>query len=220
MLKKSGDNVLVSVSILSCNNKEAAVRNLNFSSADYLHIDFMDGKFTKNKSMKVKEIREISKYSVKKLDVHLMVTKPKKYIKKLAEVNASYMTFHIEASGKKTREYLNLIKSYGIKAGLAISPNTSIDTLEDYINDVDIILLMSVYPGAGGQEFLKESPERLQEIKQLCHNHNVSPIISIDGGINDKTMNLVKDVDMIVAGSYVSKSKEYEQNILSIKNLS
>ena len=211
--------MLVSVSILSCNNKEAAVRNLNFSSADYLHIDFMDGKFTKKKSLKIKEIREISKYSVKKLDVHLMVTKPKKYIKKLAEVNASYMTFHIEAGGKKTKDYLNLIKSYEIKAGLAISPNTSIDTLEEYKEDVDIILLMSVHPGAGGQEFLEETPKRLQELKTLCQEHNVSPLISVDGGINDKTMNLVKDVDMIVAGSYVTKSKEYEQNIQSIKNI-
>lgn len=211
--------MLVSVSILSCNNKEAAVRNLNFSSADFLHIDFMDGKFTKSKSMKIKEIRDISKYSVKKLDVHLMVTKPKKYIKKLAEVNANYMTFHIEAGKKKTKDYLSLIKSYGIKAGLAISPNTDVATLEDYIEDVDIILLMSVYPGAGGQEFLEKTPERLQEIKRLCEKHNVRPLISVDGGINDKTMNLVKDVDMIVAGSYVSKTKEYEQRILSIKNL-
>lgn len=209
----------VSVSILSCHNKEAAVRNLNFSSADYLHIDFMDGKFTKNKSMKIKEIREISKYSVKKLDVHLMVTKPKKYIKKLAEVNASYMTFHIEAGKKKTRDYLKLIKSYGIRAGLAISPDTDISTLEEYIEDVDLILLMSVYPGAGGQEFLDKTKERLKELKELCNKYHVNPIISVDGGINDKTMDYVKEVDMIVVGSYVSKTKEYEERILSIKNL-
>ena len=209
--------MLVSVSILSCKKKEPAIRKINFTSADFLHIDFMDGKFTPKKSFKIKEIKKISEYSTKKLDIHLMVKKPKKYIKKLSFVNANYLTFHIEAGGKKTKSLLELIKSYGIKAGLAISPSSDISILEDYIEDVDLILLMSVVPGMGGQSFLEETPKRLEELEKLCEKYHVSPIISVDGGINQNTKDLVSTSNMLVAGTYITNNDNFEQAILNLK---
>ncbi len=209
----------ISVSILSCKDKISGIKKINKTSADFLHIDFMDGKFTENKSLSIKEVKEINKISTKKLDIHLMVKRVKKYIKKFKSLNVDYMVFHIEAGKKKTKKLLKLIRSYNIKNGLAISPETDINELEEYITSIDMILLMSVTPGKGGQNFITESEERLLKIKELCQKYNVNPVISVDGGINNKTKDLVKDADMLVAGSYITNSDNYEESIKILKSI-
>lgn len=209
----------ISVSILSCKDKISGIKKINKTSADFLHIDFMDGKFTENKSLNIKEVKEINKISTKKLDIHLMVKRVKKYIKKFKSLNVNYMVFHIEAGKKKTKKLLKLIRSYNIKNGLAISPETDINELEEYITSIDMILLMSVTPGKGGQNFITESEERLLKIKELCQKYNVNPVISVDGGINNKTKDLVKDADMLVAGSYITNSDNYEESIKILKSI-
>jgi len=209
----------ISVSILSCKDKISGIKKINKTSADFLHIDFMDGKFTENKSLSIKEVKEINKISTKKLDIHLMVKRVKKYIKKFKSLNVNYMVFHIEAGKKKTKKLLKLIRSYNIKNGLAISPETDINELEEYITSIDMILLMSVTPGKGGQNFITESEERLLKIKELCQKYNVNPVISVDGGINNKTKDLVKDADMLVAGSYITNSDNYEESIKILKSI-
>lgn len=209
----------ISVSILSCKDKISGIKKINKTSADFLHIDFMDGKFTENKSLSIKEVKKINKISTKKLDIHLMVKRVKKYIKKFKSLNVNYMVFHIEAGKKKTKKLLKLIRSYNIKNGLAISPETDINELEEYITSIDMILLMSVTPGKGGQNFITESEERLLKIKELCQKYNVNPVISVDGGINNKTKDLVKDADMLVAGSYITNSDNYEESIKILKSI-
>ena len=209
----------ISVSILSCKDKISGIKKINKTSADFLHIDFMDGKFTENKSLSIKEVKEINKISTKKLDIHLMVKRVKKYIKKFKSLNVDYMVFHIEAGKKKTKKLLKLIRSYNIKNGLAISPETDINEFEEYITSIDMILLMSVTPGKGGQNFITESEERLLKIKELCQKYNVNPVISVDGGINNKTKDLVKDADMLVAGSYITNSDNYEESIKILKSI-
>ena len=209
----------VSVSVLSLKDKISGIKTINKTSAEYLHIDFMDGKFTKNKSLSIKEVKKINEISTKKLDIHLMVKRVKKYIKKFKKLNVRYMVFHIEAGKKKTKKLLKLIRSYNIKNGLAISPETDINKLEEYITTIDMILLMSVTPGKGGQNFINKSQERLLKIKELCQKYNVNPTISVDGGINNKTKDLVKDADMLVAGSFITNNYNYEENIKILKSI-
>ena len=144
-----------------------------------------------------------------------MTKKLKKWIKKFAHLNCEYITFHIEVT-KDVDKYIDLIHSYNIKAGLAISPDTDINLLEPYLDKIDLILVMSVYPGYGGQSFIPDTEDRLKRVKKLVSKKKI--LISVDGGINDETINKVKDsVDMVVSGSYITSSKDYIKKIESLK---
>ena len=146
----------VSASFLSSKNPAEDLRKLDNTDVDYIHVDIMDGKFVPNKTMPFSEMKNIYKYTTKRLDVHLMVEDPKKYIPLYAELNTEYITFHVEID-EDIMECLELIKKYSIKAGLSIKPNTKVSELVPYLPYIDMILIMSVEPGAGGQSFIEDS---------------------------------------------------------------
>jgi len=195
----------LSVSILNAENKNKMINLLNEIDTSYIHIDVMDGKFVSQKSLSPEEIIELSKVSDKKIDVHLMVEDPISYIEQIKDLNnIEYITIHLEIN-KDIKNILSIIKSYGYKTGLSIKPNTDVNALIPYLEDLDLILLMTVEPGLGGQPFIESSINRIKELKNLTNSTNIK--IEVDGGINAKTINLVKEADIAVVGSYITKSE-------------
>lgn len=206
--------IKISTSILSSNNRIESIQKLNNTNTDYIHIDTMDGIFVPNTQMNIDEIIELEKYSQKKLDVHLMVDNPETYITNLINKNIEYITIHIEIN-KDINKLINLIKSSGYKVGLSIKPNTNINTLIPYLDKIDLVLIMSVEPGFGGQQFIPNSLNKAQEIR------NLNPLITIemDGGIKDTNINEIKKyVDVAVVGSYITNNENYNQAINNLKN--
>lgn len=201
----------ISVSYLSSKNIIDDLRRLTVTDTDYIHVDVMDGKFVKNRTLSFSELKEIHRYTNKRLDVHLMVKKPWKYIDDYATLNTEYITFHVET--KNVEKTLGLIDSYGIKKGLSIKPNTPLDELDPYLDKVDLILVMSVEPGKGGQEFINETIDRIKELKKKIKSHNSNALISVDGGINEEVAKKLKDVDILASGSYVINSDNYQDAI-------
>lgn len=204
----------VSVSVLSEYDRLiAAVKKVNESTADFIHVDVMDGKFVDNEKFSVEVVKDIISISKKPLDVHLMV-KDLETIKKYALLKPEYLTFHVEVLND--REIIDYVKKLGIKVGLAINPETSINELYPYIDDVDLILFMSVKPGYGGQPFKEEVIDKIKSFKKMASSNLV---ISVDGGINDKTISLCKyaGCDMVVAGSFITNSDNYDEKIKELR---
>lgn len=205
----------VSVSFLSSKNKEEDLIKLGATDTDYIHVDVMDGKFVKNKNLPFKLLDRLSYTLQKRLDVHLMVNKPNKFIEEYATLNSEYITIHVELPKEVIDSSIELIKSYGIKCGLAIKPNTDINLLKDYLDRIDLILVMSVEPGSGGQEFISETPDRIAKIKELIGKKKIA--INVDGGINDKTVKYLDKANIVVSGSYVVNSDSFVDAIKSLR---
>lgn len=205
----------VSVSFLKEGNYKEYVKRINNSNADYIHFDVMDGKFVESKNLSLAELETYLKLSKKKNDVHLMVKDPKKYIEKLSLYNISYITIHKEI--KKYDEMLNLIKSYGIKPGLAINPDTKISDIIEDLDKVSLVLLMGVNPGKSGQEFIEEVSFKIKELKEEIVKRNLNVKISVDGGVKEEVLDKLLDVDIIVSASYLLNNLE---NIDKIKSCS
>ena len=206
----------VSASFFSSKNVPKDLRLLNDTDVDYIHVDIMDGRFVKNKTMPFREMRHIYEYTSKRLDVHLMVENPSKYIPLYAELNTEYITFHIEVL-EDIKKNIDLIKSYSIKAGLAIKPTTKVNELIPYLPFIDLILVMSVEPGEGGQPFIEESENRLKEIRELINSYNLDCVINVDGGINNETRRKCEKSDIVVAGSYIINSDNFQDKISSLR---
>ena len=206
----------VSASFLSSKNIPEDLTKLNNTDVDYIHVDIMDGKFVHNKTMPFREMRHIYEYTSKRLDVHLMVEDPSKYIPLYAELNTEYITIHVEIDEDILKD-LELIKSYSIKCGLAISPDTKVNELIPYLPYLDYVLVMSVYPGKGGQEFILETEEKIKEVKALLNSYNIKAVVSVDGGINDITKDKCKEADILVAGSYIIRSDNFQEKISSLR---
>ena len=205
----------IAVSYLSSKDIPTDLRKLNVTDADYIHVDVMDGKFVKNKTLSFNEMKEIHRYTNKRLDVHLMVKNPTKFIHDYATLNTEYITIHVE--NKNVSKNLELIEDYGIKKGLSIKPNTPLDELEPYLDTIDLILVMSVEPGKGGQEFIEETVNRIKEVKEKLKKHNSNALISVDGGINDEVAEKLKDVDILVSGSYIISSDDFQYQIYKLR---
>ncbi len=206
----------VSASFLSSKDVVKDIVKLNETDVDYIHVDVLDGKFAPNKSLPFSELKYIYKYTSKRLDVHLMVVNPAKYIPLYASLNTEYIVFQLEVD-EDIEEDLKLIKKYSIKAGLAIKPDTKVNELIPYLPYLDIILIMSVEPGFGGQEFLVETEAKLEEVRDLLDTYKVNAVISVDGGINDKTVGMCKNASMVVAGSYIVGSDDFQEKITSLR---
>ena len=201
----------ISVSYLSSKNIIEDLRKLTVTDTDYIHVDVMDGKFVKNRTLSFSELKEIHRYTNKRLDVHLMVKKPWKYIDDYATLNTEYITFHVET--KNVEKTLDLIDSYGIKKGLSIKPETSLDELDPYLDNIDLILVMAVEPGRGGQEFIDNTIDRIKTLKKKLKEHKSKALISVDGGINEEVAKKLKDVDILASGSFVINSDNYQEAI-------
>ena len=206
----------VSVTFLSSKDIPKDLEKLNQTDTDFIHVDVMDGKFVPNKTMPFREMRHISDYTSKRLDIHLMVVDPSKYIPLYAELNTEYITFHVEVN-EDIEKNLKMIKEYSIKCGLAIKPDTKISELIPYLPYLDLILVMSVEPGKGGQKFIEGTDKRIKEIRELLNSYNVPAIINVDGGINGDTVSLCRDADMVASGSYVVLSDDFQEKISSLR---
>lgn len=191
---------------------QETISELNWTSCDYLHIDVMDGVFVDNETMHIDEITLLLRENIKPLDVHLMCSDLKKYIPLYADLMPKYITFHLEAVNN-VDEIINFIHSYGIKCGISIKPETSVDELLPYLDNIDLVLVMSVNPGLGGQTFMMESIDKINKLKKLNKGNYK---ISVDGGINNETIKYV-DVDIAVSGSYVCMSNDFEGAIRNLR---
>ena len=206
--------IKISTSILSSKDRINSIQKLNNTNSDYIHIDVMDNIFVPNYQFPLEEIKELSKYSNKPLDIHLMVANPKKYINSLDIKNIYNITIHIEIN-KNIDSIIELIKEKNCSVGLAIKPNTPLNLIDKYLNKVDMILIMSVEPGFGGQKFIENTTERIKYIR----NKNKDIIIEVDGGINNETISKIKDITNIaVVGSYITNKEDYEEAINILKN--
>jgi len=206
--------IKISTSILATNNRIEAIQKLNNTNTDYIHIDTMDGIFVPNKQMPIEEILELEKYSQKPLDIHLMLENPEEYINQLSNKNIEYITIHLEIN-KNIENIINKIKSLGYKVGLSIKPNTPTESLIKYIDKIDLILIMSVEPGFGGQQFIPKTLDKAKKIKEIAPNIT----IQMDGGIKDTNINEIKKyTDIAVVGSYITNNNNYNEAINNLKN--
>ena len=188
------------------------------SNADWLHLDVMDGLFVPNISFGMPIVSSIRKITKKPLDVHLMIIKPERYIDKFIEIGSDILTVHIEAT-MEMDNILDKIKKSSIKSGIAINPDTPINKLENYINKVDLVCMMGVHAGFGGQKFIKKTFDRLIELKGLINLKDSSTLIEIDGGVDNFNSQKLKSLgaDILVAGSYIFKSPDINNAIDSLK---
>ena len=211
--------MLVSASFLSSKDIPKFLTKLNDTDINYIHVDVMDGVYVKNKTMPFREMKHISDYTSKRLDVHLMVKKPLKYIDDYASLNTEYITIHKDIDDDLLK-CLKEIKSYYIKAGIALKNEDEIKDIIPYLPYIDLILVMSVTPGAGGQAFQEEAVDKLKELKILKNEYKgkFSFIVNVDGGINNNTIAKVKNyTDMVVSGSYLADSNNLQDTIATLR---
>ena len=207
----------ISTSILSVENDyiKDAIDKLNNTNTDYIHLDIMDGIFVPNQNWSYEFLKERLVDNKKPLDVHLMVSDVKKYIDLFSSFNPEFITFHFEAISE-VGSVINYIKSKNIKVGLAIKPATDVSEIVDYLPYIDLALVMSVEPGKGGQAFIENSVNKIEDLYRIRENQGYNYLIEVDGGINSETIKKCSKVDIAVAGKYVT-SNNYDDALNSLK---
>jgi len=213
---------LIAPSVLAADfsNLQRDIEMINESDADWFHIDIMDGVFVPNISFGMPVLRDIKKHAKKTLDVHLMIVNPDQYIETFASIGADILTVHYEACTHIHRT-IQAIKSTGMKAGIALNPHSSVNQLKDIIKDIDLVCLMSVNPGFGGQSFIENTFEKVKELKELIQSTGADCQIEIDGGVTNKNAKKLVEAgaNILVAGSYVFKSNNPAETISKMVKL-
>lgn len=198
------------------------VINVDDAGAEFIHIDVMDGHFVPNLSFGYNMVKTLRPITKKILDVHLMISPVEPFIKEFINAGSDIISFHPEAD-KNTKEIISIIKKSNCKVGIAVHPNIKIEEIKEFLNDVDLVIIMTVIPGFGGQKFLEDQVNKISELKEIRKNINANYEIEIDGGINYQTSKICidKGADILVAGSYVygAPKEEYKDKINSIRHL-
>ena len=215
-------NTRIAPSVLAADfaNLQRDIEMINSSEADWFHIDIMDGVFVPNISFGMPVLDAIQKHAKKTIDVHLMIVDPDRYIATFKKLGADILTVHYEACTHLHRT-LQAIKAEGMKAGVALNPHTNVDLLEDVIQDIDLVCIMSVNPGFGGQSFIENTYAKVEKLKALIHKKNAGTLIEIDGGVTDKNAQqlVAAGADVLVAGSYVFSAQDPIATIADLKQL-
>lgn len=209
---------MISASFLTSKNIPLTLTKLNKTDVDLIHVDVKDNKYVKGKTLPFKEMKYIYKFTDKRLDVHLMVDSPSKYISDYATLNVEYISIHLDTK-EDTLQNIKLIKNYGIKVGLVLNPGDKVEKLIPYLPYIDLILVMGVIPGEGGQKFIDKTIDKLKELKELKKEYKEFNFkISIDGGINNIVAKKIKNLtDIIVSGAYITESEDYQAQINSLR---
>ena len=213
---------IIAPSMLSCNfgNLKEEIEMVNQSEAGWFHLDIMDGVFVPNITFGTPILEVFKEYATKHLDAHLMIVNPENYIEKFASLGANTITVHYEACDNLLNT-INQIKKLNVKAGVAINPDTDVSVLDSLVNEIDLICLMSVFPGFSGQKFIPETFERLEKLKKIITEKNSQAMIQIDGGVSiDNAKKLVSlGADILVAGSFVFKSEDASTTIKKLNSV-
>lgn len=217
-----GMKPIIAPSILAADfaNLQHEIEMINESDADWVHVDIMDGVFVPNLSMGLPVVEAINRHARKPLDVHLMIVNPERYVEAFFKAGAKVISVHIEACPHLHRN-IQQIKALNIKAGVAVNPHTPIDLLKDIIADVDLVCLMSVNPGFGGQKFIENTYQKVKELRQLINQRQSSALIEIDGGVNEKNAKPLIDAgaNVLVAGNFVFSAPRPKEVISNLKAL-
>lgn len=201
---------MIALSILNVNDNKK-ILSINDTNVEYVHLDIMDGIFVPNKTLPFEEDVNRLEGLNKDLDIHLMVCDVKKYVDKYSTLNPEYITFHLEIE-EDILLIIDYIRSKNCKVGISIKPNTDVLKLEKYLPYIDLVLVMSVEPGKGGQEFIMNATTKIEKLKQLREENGYDYVIEVDGGINDKTINLA-NAEISVVGSFITNSEDYQKQI-------
>lgn len=206
----------IAVSYLGSKNVVKTIQELDKTDVDFIHVDVMDGKYVKNKTMSFSDLSSIGYYTKKRLDVHFMVKKPLKYIDDYASLNVFCMSFHLDTKDS-IEKIIEKTREYGIKVGLVLNPDDEVSKIYPYLDKIDMVLIMTVVPGKPGQEMIMDVLPKIKELREKINNENLNVLISVDGGVNLVNKNLLHDVDIIVSGSCVTKSDDYQETITRLR---
>ncbi|MFZ6001521.1 MAG: ribulose-phosphate 3-epimerase [Bacteroidota bacterium] len=213
---------IIAPSILASDfaNLQKEITMINESAADWVHVDIMDGVFVPNISMGLPVVEAVNRHAKKPLDVHLMIVQPERYVEAFRKAGAEYISVHIEACPHLHRN-LQQIRALGAKAGIAVNPHTPVSLLKEVIHETDLVCLMSVNPGFGGQKFIENTYQKIRELKQLIKERNSTALIEIDGGVNEANAPTLRQAgaDVLVAGNFVFTSPDPKATIQRLKAL-